>query len=239
MTARLMKSSAIADIFTVDTTRKPGRPAAKPRASKPAPRKRAPVTKPTDETAELTPARDDRRPLRRRRWFLITPTTLVALAACAGTAFFLLQDDRANQSPAAAAPAAVSESTLAAFAASHDDPVYWVGPIASRTLELTATVGGTFVRYLPLGAPVGDSERAITVGTYPMPGAHATAERRASAPGMTSLETADGGLVVWSKARPTSVYVAFRGVPQLVEVYAPDADEARRLALSGRVRPVR
>ena len=32
---------------------------------------------------------------------------------------------------------------------------------------------------------------------------------------------------------PTSVYLAFPGVAQLVEVYAPDADEARTLALSG------
>ena len=56
---------------------------------------------------------------------------------------------------------------------------------------------------------------------------------------MTSRAIAGGGLVVWSQTLPTSVYVAFPGVPQLVEVYAPDADQARRLALSGNVRPVR
>ena len=44
---------------------------------------------------------------------------------------------------------------------------------------------------------------------------------------------------MWNLARPTSVYLAFPGVPHLVEVYAPDADEARTLALSGRIRPVR
>ena len=56
---------------------------------------------------------------------------------------------------------------------------------------------------------------------------------------MTSQPTRNDGLAVWSKARPTSVYVAFRGVPSLVEVYAPDAKEARTLALSGRIRTVR
>ena len=122
---------------------------------------------------------------------------------------------------------------------SHDGPVYWAGPLASRKLELTTTTVGTFVRYLPLNAPVGDSERAITVGTYPLRNAYATAVSRAKAPEMTSRETAGGGLVVWSKTLPTSVYLAFPGVPQLVEVYAPDADTARGLALSGDIRPVR
>lgn len=39
--------------------------------------------------------------------------------------------------------------------------------------------------------------------------------------------------------QPTSVYLAWRGVPSLVEVYAPTAAEARTVALLGRVRPVR
>ena len=110
--------------------------------------------------------------------------------------------------------------------------------MAARKLELTSTSDGTFVRYLPLNAPIGDSTRAITVGTYPMRNAYATAAGRAKATQMTSRETAGGGLAVWSKTRPTSVYLAFPGVPQLVEVYAPDADQARTLALSGRIRPV-
>ena len=38
---------------------------------------------------------------------------------------------------------------------------------------------------------------------------------------MTSQPTRNDGLAVWSRARPTSVYVAFRGVPSLVEVYSP------------------
>lgn len=128
---------------------------------------------------------------------------------------------------------------LASFAGSHDGPVFWVGPIASRKLELSTTSAGTFVRYLPLSASVGNSERAITVATYPLRNAYSTAAGRAKSPQMTSRETVGGGLAVWSRTRPTSVYVAFAGVPHLVEVYAPDADQARTLALSGRIRPVR
>jgi hypothetical protein len=111
--------------------------------------------------------------------------------------------------------------------------------MTSRTLELTTANAGTFVRYLPLGAPVGDSRRAITVATYPLRNAYATATGRAKGTQMTSRETPGGGLAVWSRTLPTSVYLAFPGVPHLVEVYAPAADDARSLALSGRIRPVR
>ena len=111
--------------------------------------------------------------------------------------------------------------------------------MAARKLELTSTSAGTFVRYLPLSASIGDSSRAITVGTYPMRNAYATAAGRAKSTQMTSRETTGGGLAVWSKTRPTSVYLAFPGVPHLIEVYAPDADTARTLALSGRIHPVR
>ena len=145
---------------------------------------------------------------------------------------------RGDESPQAGAAAAVSAEALTSFASSHDGPVYWVGPMAARKLELTSTSTGTFVRYLPLSASIGNSARAITVGTYPMRNAYATAVGRAKATQMTSREAAGGGLAVWSKTRPTSVYLAFPGVPQLVEVYSPDADQARTLALSGRIRPV-
>jgi hypothetical protein len=55
---------------------------------------------------------------------------------------------------------------------------------------------------------------------------------------MVSEKTERGGLAVWSRERPTSVYVAFPDVRQLIEIYSPDADEARRLARSGRIAPV-
>jgi hypothetical protein len=238
MTARLMKLSGLAETLPVERTRKPARPAAKPAAT----RRRAPAAKPavaldvaSTPPAELPSARAGHG--RRLRRLALVWMSLVVLVAAAAVAAFLVLDpfDRG----AAGAPAAMSTERLAAFASAHDGPVYWAGPLPSRTLELTTTSVGTYVRYLALDAPVGDSARAITVGTYPMPNAYATAASRAKAPAMTSRETSGGGLVVWSQKLPTSVYLAFPGVPQLVEVYAPDADDARTLALSGRIRPVR
>ena len=115
------------------------------------------------------------------------------------------------------------------------------GPAAApgRTLELTSNDAGVFVRYLASGSAVGGSGRSLTVGTYPLTNAYATAARRAEAKEMVSRRLENGGIAVWSSAKPTSIYLAFRGVRSLVEVYSPQAREARRLAFSGLVRPVR
>jgi hypothetical protein len=231
MTARLMKMSAVAETSFVEKTHKPARPAAKPAA----PRKRAPA-KPAVPTDTNVSPEASAQPRGRRRNVLLWSTLIILAAGSTAAGFvFLPGSDRSE----AGAAAAVSPATLTSFASSHDGPVYWAGPMAERKLELTSTSAGTFVRYLPLSASIGDSARAITVGTYPMRNAYATAVGRAKTTQMTSREAAGGGLAVWSKARPTSVYLAFPGVPQLVEVYAPDADQARTLALSGRIRSVR
>ena len=257
MTTRLMKSSAIADSFTVERTRKPVRPAgkpaaakapeSKPRASKPAaPRKRAPaakrtVSKPTAAPVEIAPADEvvsANGGVRRHRLAFMSVVLVVLVAASAAGFLLLRGDDRSAQS-AAGAPAGVSAERLASLVSSRNGPVYWVGSIPGRKLELTTTGSGTFVRYLPLSASVGASDRAITIATYPLRNAFATAVSRSKSAQMSKSETAGGGLVVWSRTRPTSVYLAFPGVPHLVEVYAPDAEQARTLALSGRIRPVR
>ena len=229
MTARLMKMSAVADTSFLETTRKPRACSSQQRRASV---RRQSYRRPADEA---TPARR----LTRR-----SPPPRLALPGRArlpprrGSTAAVLSP-RADDPIGPDAPAAVSAASLASFAGSHDGPVYWVGPMAARTLELTSPVHGTFVRYLPSSASVGDSERAITVGTYPMRNAYATAAARAKSTQMTSRETAPGrGLAVWSKTRPTSVYLAFPGVPHLVEVYAPDAGQARSLALSERIRPV-
>jgi hypothetical protein len=229
----LMEASVFADTAVVEKTRKPARPAAKPAA----PRKRAPAAKPKaaarprKATASLPaePATPRAHPGQRRNWFALLSVGLVVVAVVSAAGFLVLRDD---------APSGASAEMLASFAGSHDGPVYWAGTIPARKLELTATSAGTFVKYLPLSAAAGDAARTITVATYPLRNAYATATDRAKSAQMTSRETAGGGVVVWKLSRPTSVYLAFPGVPHLVEVYAPDADEARTLALSGRIRPV-
>jgi hypothetical protein len=233
MTARLMKMSAVAETSFVEKTRKPSSPAAKPAA----PRKRAPV-KPAVPAEPVAPPEASTHPhvaAGRRRLALLWSVLIILAAGSTAAGFLFL---RSGDQTGVGAPAAVSAAALTSFAGSHDGPVYWVGPMTARKLELTSNSDGTFVRYLPLSASIGDSARAITVGTYPMRNAYATAVGRAKTTQMTSRDAAGGGLAVWSKTRPTSVYLAFPGVPHLVEVYAPDADQARTLALSGRIRPV-
>lgn len=160
---------------------------------------------------------------------------LALVAAVAATVFVLVGgDDRPE-----AIPAGVAVVVSAAELGSSETAVYWAGELPGRKLELTSTAAGTFVRYLPRSFLAGDSRPALTVATYPLSNAYATAARRARSAGMTSRRTDDGGIAVWNRERPTSVYLATRGVSELVEVYAPKATEALGLALSGRVRPVR
>lgn len=211
------------------------RPPARKRAPA-APKAAAKARKRTPRpTAAPAPAPD-----RHRAYGLLAAgwMAIVVVAAAGGTASILLGGD--GESPgtiAAGVPVTVSGEALTAFADSHEAPVYWAGGIPSRRLELTTSRAGTFVRYLPMGARAGDPRPTFaTIATYPLPRAYATAARRRMQPGMTSRKIAGGGLAVWSRGRPTSVYVAFAGVPHLVEVYAPTGREAQRL--SGRLRPV-
>ena len=192
---------------------------------------KAPVRKRATAPGRATPAP----PSTTRSWVAIALVALLGLAAAGAIALSLVRDDEIASVPAAA----VSQDELVLLARSRDTPVYWAGRIAGRELELTTTADGTVVRYLPAGVEAGADRRTLTVATYPVRDAFATVNARAKGEGMRSGETRNGGVAVWSRAQPTSVYVAFPGVAQLVEIYAPDAAEARRLALSGRIRPVR
>lgn len=232
-----MTSRSAVEGFVVDKPAEAAKPAARKRAAtarKPAPRKRA--TPPKAPPVEVVEPAVAAKPQRHNFRAIVGFGFLLAVAVA-----MLLVVNRGDDAPApvAATPVSVSTANLAELAAAQDAPVYWAGPLKGRTLELTRSDTGTFVRYLPAGTAVGGSSRSLTIATYPMPNAYATAAGRAKESGMTSSRTAKGGLAVWDKAQPTSVYVAFRGVPTLVEVYAPQAREARTFALSGLLRPVR
>jgi hypothetical protein len=171
---------------------------------------------------------------------LVVAWSALVLATASGGAavIFLGGEDDATAIPAGV-PVAASHQMLFDFAGSHGTPVYWAGGLRARKLELTTTREATFVRYLPKGVSAGDPRATFTtIATYPLPNAYATAAGRRTQPGMASRKTPGGGLAVWSRAKPTSVYVAFPGVPHLVEVYDDRGREALALALSGRLRPV-
>jgi hypothetical protein len=134
----------------------------------------------------------------------------------------------------------VSTSELREFASSGGRTVYWAGDLPGRRLELSQAKENTWVRYLTGDAVVGDGRPAFTtIGTYPFESSLREVRRRSKAKGMDSRPAPDGGLATWSTKRPNSVYLGFPDSNVLVEVYDPDAQRARRFAISGDVRPVR
>lgn len=235
--AAQMRSEPGAEESAVKAT---DRTAAAP-ATRKAPAKKATARKRATPATAKPPAPEPvaTHPRGRRRLALLCMRLVAVLAACGAAVFLLLSEEDQSKQIRAAGPAVVSADELGSQAAAGDTPVYWAGAIPSRKLELTTTDAGTFLRYLPPSAPAGDARSALTVATYPLGDAYATAIRRAKGRGMTSGKSRNGGIAVWSRQRPTSVYLAFPGVPQLVEIYAPTATDARRLALSGRIRPIR
>jgi hypothetical protein len=145
-----------------------------------------------------------------------------------------------NEDSSGAVSREVSVSELRDFAGSNGRTVYWAGELPGRRLELTEAERNVWVRYLTGDAVVGDGRPAFTtVGTYPFNSSLREVRRRSRAKGMDSRPAPDGGLATWSVQRPNSVYLALPDSNVLVEVYDPDAQRARALALSSEVGPVR
>ena len=107
-------------------------------------------------------------------------------AAIATVAFVYLLVGGDTEQPAAIAndvPTVVSAGELAGFARASGIDVYWAGA-GGRQLELTTTPSGTFVRYRRAVA----AASSLTVGTYPLEDAYATAVGRSRTEGMTSRQ---------------------------------------------------
>jgi hypothetical protein len=178
-----------------------------------------------------------------RSTFPALPVRLGALAAVGFAAFVagwlvIGGDDKPSRPNSGAATA--SEAELRRFAASTPHPVYWAGPRAGHTYELTRTNDGrVYVRYLPEGVKAGDPRpRFLTVATYPRPQAYAELKRAAKAPAATARSLPGRGLAVVSRGSK-SVYFGYPDAAYQVEVYAPSARWARDLVLRGQVVPVR
>ena len=151
------------------------------------------------------------------------------------------RDDPRPASPAAAAdgPRVATAEGLSTLAALRRAPVYWAGQRAGVVFEVTENAAGhVYVRYLPSGTAVGDPRPDfLTVATYTRPNAFADVEAAAARPGAVTIDL-PGGLAVYDRSTPTSVYLAYRGTTGQIEVYAPEPGEARRLVESGRISPV-
>jgi hypothetical protein len=163
----------------------------------------------------------------------------VAAALVFGVWLVLRNDDGASKGKRSE-PESASVGELRDLARSAGHPVYWAGTPKGYTYELTRNAKGEiYIRYLPVGVPVGDKRPDfLAIGTYPHPGAFGTAQKAAKRPGEFVRKLPGGGLAVSGKELPGSVYLAYPGTDYLIEVYDPSPARARRLVLSGRVRPI-
>ena len=166
---------------------------------------------------------------------LVAVTGLVVTAAVAGTVSMLGEKERAT-----GVPVETTVKDLQATAASADRPIYWAGSGPGTRLELTETKAGkTFVRYLPRGVAVADKHPSfLTVATYPFRRAYAATAESSRQTTMVRARTLGGGLAVWSKKRPSNVYLAYPGSDVLVEVFSPGGMLGQRLVLAGKVSAV-
>jgi hypothetical protein len=133
----------------------------------------------------------------------------------------------------------VTSQGLGTLVAALQRPIYWAGPQAGTTYELTRLGDGrVYVRYLPKGVKVGSSRAALTVGTYPDASAAADVERSAGRPESVRVKAPGGVVAFYNKSRPTNVYLAFPGAAYQVEVYDPDGARARALVQAGKIAAV-
>jgi hypothetical protein len=169
--------------------------------------------------------------------------TSVALSIVTGTVVWLIvkADDRAGTPDVPSSSASpATESTVRTLPGELGHDVYWAGPNPGYTYELTQLGDAMIIRYLPPGANVGDPRPDfLTVGTYPVRGSYAVLRHRGRQRGHNLRRAAGGGIAVWSDARPQSVQLAFPRSDLQAEIYDTSAVRARRLAISGAIKPIR
>jgi hypothetical protein len=170
--------------------------------------------------------------------------SLVAIALAAAFVSWLLVRHNSDAEPSAnvapAAPRLVSETRLRALAATLSYPVFWAAPQRGLRYELTQAGDRAYLRYLPAHVAAGDRRpRFLAIGTYRDPKAFAQTRTAGRRPGAVTLSLGGGGIAVYSRERPTSIYFSYPGSGVQVEVYDPNAAVARRLVLAHRVVPIR
>jgi hypothetical protein len=166
---------------------------------------------------------------------------LVAALGC-GLAVWLLTRSHHSGRPTAAAivgPTDVSEQALHGLARTLAMPLYWAGPAADTTYEVTESPDGrASVSYLRKSDPAGPSASDLAVGTYALANALSVTRRAAHQPGSIRLPAGHGGVAFYAASRPTNVYLAFPGSAYQIEVYDPAVASLRRLVRAGRIKSV-
>src|SRR5690349_684405 len=170
---------------------------------------------------------------------------VVAVAVALGLVVWLVAirgggGNSSTKASATIAPTAASPDRLRSLAKDVDHPIYWIGPAANTTYELTKTGSGRiYVRYLTNGVPVGSKNPSYTfIGTYPFPDAYKALQGLAKNADDNSFPAPADGLAVYAKSVPTNIYLAYPGSNVQIEVYDPSPSHARSLIREGRVAPV-
>jgi hypothetical protein len=186
---------------------------------------------------------DDPAPKESRAVAVRVGAALAIVIAIGFAAWLFAFSDRSSDAATESGTKAVlaSEQHLVDIATQAHHPVYWAGPIAGTSYELTTTNDGRiYVRYLPDGVQVGDPRPIFTtIGTYPEANAYRALKRTSRRSGARAVDTTRGALVVTNPKTSASVYFAFKNSPYLVEVFNPSAGKALQLTLSGQIRPIR
>lgn len=158
---------------------------------------------------------------------------VIAVAVAAAFGAWLVLDREDKRPPQ---PTAVTVTDLRQLSDSLELGIFWAGPRQGFQYELTRNGRRVFVRYLPRGIGLGDPRAAfLTVGTYGQDDGFAAVQAASRRRGATALRLPGGGLAVYNRARPSSVYLSYPGAGSQVEVYHPDGATARRLVASGQI----
>jgi hypothetical protein len=169
---------------------------------------------------------------------------VIAVALAIGIVVWLVAirgggSNSSKNNSATIAPSAASADRLRELANDSGHPVYWIGPAANTTYELTKTASGRiFIRYLTNGAAIGTQTSYTFIGTYPFPDPYGTLQQLAKQPTDVSFPAPADGLAVYAKDRPTNIYLAYPGSKVEIEVFDPSPSRARSLIREGRIAPV-
>jgi hypothetical protein len=133
----------------------------------------------------------------------------------------------------------VSESGLMTLAETLRSPMYWLGPRAGVTYEVTQISDGRlYVRYLPQGVKPGSPQAYPFAATFPVANAFKRTSAVAYRPGSVRIPLAPNAIAFYSRSDPNNAWIAFQGSKYQIELYDPDPARMRRVIAQDMVQPV-
>lgn len=115
---------------------------------------------------------------------------------------------------------------------------FWAGPQQGHGYEFTRNkFGYLYVRYLPTGVKPGvNGARYLIVATYPVTGAYTALKKKAKARAVPG----PGASIVYVNPKDhKSVYMAFPGIDDEIEIYSPTSAQSIAAAQSGKIKRIR